>query len=220
MEMKTIKEFVMYLPKHFEQNNWQQALELIETASFAQLISIDSDQQLQISYLPVLFDKSQQHFIFHLSGQNEHCDLLSSTVSQIIFNGPHSYISPNWADDILVPTWNYTAVHISGKAVEIIDQDAKFELMSQMVGFYESTMSKPWSIDALTDKQRKGMFNAIRCYTLKVDSWQAKYKLSQNRSELAVQQLAEKLQTMATLMPQGENEKALAQLMLAQANDI
>lgn len=208
----------MYLPKHFEQENWEQALALIEKASFAQLMTIDDNQQLQISYLPVLYDNTQQQFIFHLSGQNAHCDLVNQRVSHIIFNGPHGYISPNWADDILVPTWNYTTVHISGKAQEVIDQDDKLALMAQMVDFYESAMSKPWSIDELNDKQCKGMFNAIRCYTLKVDSWQAKYKLSQNRSQGAVEQLAEKLQKIAKSMPQGDNELALAQLMLDQSN--
>ena len=33
-----------------------------------------------------------------------------------MFQGPHSYISSSWYENEEVPTWNYQAVHIYGKA--------------------------------------------------------------------------------------------------------
>ena len=45
----------------------------------------------------------------------------------VIFQGPHSYISSSWYEHAEVPTWNYQAVHIYGKASilhkeELIDE--------------------------------------------------------------------------------------------------
>ena len=38
-----------------------------------------------------------------------------------MFQGPHSYISSSWYENEEVPTWNYQAVHIYGKA-SILDK--------------------------------------------------------------------------------------------------
>lgn len=45
----------------------------------------------------------------------------------VMFQGPHSYISSSWYENEEVPTWNYQAVHIYGKASilhkeELIDE--------------------------------------------------------------------------------------------------
>lgn len=204
----------MYIPKHFEQSDWQSALGLIEQASFAQLITVDAQNSLQVSYLPVLYDAATEAFIFHLAKANPHSDLLETADSTIIFNGPHGYISPTWSEDIIVPTWNYTTVHIQGRVQEVVSHNDKLSLMTTMVDFYESVSTEPWQISELTPVQEKGMFKAIRCFRLSVDSWQAKYKLSQNRSSEAVEQLSAKLLDIAKSSEAGENDKALANLML------
>ncbi len=212
----------MYIPKHFQQSDWQSALDLAKQASFAQLITVDQQKALQVSYLPVLFDSQAQVFIFHLARGNDHCDLLLNETSTVIFNGPHSYISPTWAEGIIVPTWNYTTVHIQGRAQEVTEASGKLELMSKMVDFYESASpgsepeQEPWRVSDLTAAQQKGMFKAIRCFTLSVDHWEAKFKLSQNRSLEAVEQLANQLHDIASNTAPAVNEVALAKLMLSE----
>lgn len=206
----------MYRPKHFDQVDWQRALNLMEEASFAQLITVNAQQELQVSYLPVLYDGDAQAFIFHLAKGNEHCELLLNGSSTLIFNGPHGYISPSWSEDIMVPTWNYTTVHVRGQAQELIQESDKLELMHKMVDFYESAQAQPWQVSDLSAAQQKGMFKAIRCFKMPVDHWEAKYKLSQNRSQRAVEELANTLLQFAKHADAGANESALANLMLAE----
>jgi transcriptional regulator len=44
----------------------------------------------------------------------------------VIFQGPHTYVSPSWyeADPTNVPTWNYAVVHAYGSPRLITDDDA------------------------------------------------------------------------------------------------
>src|ERR1044071_9879011 len=43
----------------------------------------------------------------------------------VIFQGPHTYVSPSWYEVALsVPTWNYAAVHAYGTPRLITDYDA------------------------------------------------------------------------------------------------
>ncbi len=209
----------MYLPQHFEQKQWSKALSIINQYSFAQLITVDDHQQLEISHIPILYDRDSEQFIFHLAAPNPHCDKVLAGPSQLIFNGPHHYISPIWADDIVVPTWNYATVHVKGSASEVTTEIDKIALMTKMVDVYESANPNPWSVSDLSVKQKTGMLRGIRCFQLSIDSWQGKFKLSQNRSVSAIEQLSDKLQALNETAPELSNQMAVAKLMMQEYRD-
>ncbi len=209
----------MYLPEHFEQEQWSKVLNVIKRYSFAQLITVDDQQQLEISHIPILYDQQSEQFIFHLAAPNPHCDKVLENPSQLIFNGPHHYISPTWADDIVVPTWNYATVHVKGSASEVITEIDKIALMTKMVDVYESANPNPWSVSDLSDKQKTGMLRGIRCFQFSVDSWQGKFKLSQNRTKKAVEQLSSKLLELNETSAEVSNQMAIAKLMMKEYQD-
>jgi transcriptional regulator len=183
----------MYIPEHFKQDQWDSAKQLITQYSFAQIVTVQADSTLCISHVPVLYDEQSHQLLFHFAAPNEHNQELVSLKSTVVFSGPHGYISPNWAEQLLVPTWNYASVQITGCTTEVTEATQKFEFMGLMSNFYEQPLAEKWSISQLNDKQRKGMLNAIRCYHMSIDDWQAKLKLSQNRSKQAIEQVIENL---------------------------
>ena len=50
----------------------------------------------------------------------------------VMFQGPHSYISSSWYENEEVPTWNYQAVHIYGKA-SILDKEELIDELTTML---------------------------------------------------------------------------------------
>ncbi len=201
----------MYIPEHFQEKDWQRALDIMSRHSFAQLISVQADCALHISHIPVLYDADNHQLIFHLAAANPHNNCLQDCASTLIFNGPHGYISPNWADQLQVPTWNYAAVHIKGEIVEETEAAVKTATMAKLVNFYEQPLEPAWEMSQLNEKLSKGLLSAIRCYRMDIDHWQAKIKLSQNRSPMAIKQVTENL--LVKNYPNQDNY-ALAELML------
>lgn len=61
----------------------------------------------------------------------------------VAFHGPHGYISPGWYGDVpAVPTWNYTAVHLSG-VPEILSAEENLVVLDRLVAHFESLMPEP-----------------------------------------------------------------------------
>ncbi|MFK0401255.1 FMN-binding negative transcriptional regulator [Microbacterium sp. NPDC090225] len=61
----------------------------------------------------------------------------------VVFQGPHGYISPGWYGDVAaVPTWNYTAVHLSG-VPEILSADENLAVLDLLVDRFESELPDP-----------------------------------------------------------------------------
>ena len=203
----------MVIPKHFVQQNWQQALQLINTYCFTALITVQRDGQLSIRHIPMLYDESEHCLLFHLAAANPHANELLGVNATAIFSGPQGYVSPNWADQLLVPTWNYCAVHISGKVIEVSAPKKKIAAMAQMADFYEQPLSPGWDIAQLSALQTDGMLAAIRCFKMSFGQWHGKFKLSQNRSPETVQQVAQSL--IQHNYPNQDN-LALAELMLTE----
>ena len=66
-----------------------------------------------------------------------------------MFQGPHSYISSSWYENEEVPTWNYQAVHIYGKA-SILDKEELIDELTTMLKKYEEHRENPVLWDKLS----------------------------------------------------------------------
>jgi transcriptional regulator len=100
----------------------------------------------------------------------------------VVAQGPHGYVSPSWyATHPSVPTWNYVAVHVTGRARVISDPGRVRGLLATLVDRYESGREKPWTMD-LPEKFLEGMLKGIVAFEIEVASIEGKLKLSQNRT--------------------------------------
>ena len=122
----------MYIPKHFEVTDKQEALEFIKFNAFGQLIST-VEGRLFVSHLPFLVSDDRKSILCHLAKNNPQWKGIEEQEILVTFQGPHDYVSPNWYSSPGVPTWNYQAVHVGtpgelyqfGEMIENYPEDAR-----------------------------------------------------------------------------------------------
>jgi transcriptional regulator len=104
-----------------------------------------------------------------------------------IVHGAQAYISPSnysnkFTDHKVVPTWNYQAVHLTGKVVISEDIEMLREIVSELSHLHESNREEPWLVEDSDPKYFNAQLHGIVAVILHVDKVEAKYKLSQNKT--------------------------------------
>src|SRR5690349_10141624 len=119
----------MYVPGSFAPPDEASLFEAIERYSFAVLVT-GSEGELVSSHLPLLLDRTQGErgmLLGHMARANGQWKSAAGQPALAIFSGPHAYISPSWYEaPQVVPTWNYVAVHTTGR-LELIEDAAETE---------------------------------------------------------------------------------------------
>jgi transcriptional regulator len=100
---------------------------------------------------------------------------------KVIFTGPHAYISPRYyATEFNVPTWNYTAVSVSGLLSLVEDETNVLEFLYELVARNE-TSDPAWKLDR-EDARYLQLLSAIIVFSISPDHIDASFKLNQNKS--------------------------------------
>ena len=180
----------MYIPPYFEQNDTEKTIAFMQKHAFATLISTQNDVPL-VSHVPVLVDAGQPLKILgHLAYANPQCSHIQvNSRVMLIFQGPHAYVSPSWYKNPGVPTWNYTAVHVVGKARIFNSAAETGNVVDRLTRLHEQNSDSPWQPD-----YPEKMLTAIAGFEIEVDDIQAKFKLSQNRPEEDIEGVIEQLE--------------------------
>jgi transcriptional regulator len=124
----------------------------------------------------------------HVARMNEQWDDVSSGQRVLaIVHGPQAYVSPSWyaakaEHGRVVPTWNYSAVHLSGTVGFVDDAEELRDLVGRLTDRHELDRPDRWSVQDAPEAYVAGQLNAIRGVLIRVDGVEAKAKLSQNRS--------------------------------------
>ncbi|HVA77024.1 MAG TPA: FMN-binding negative transcriptional regulator [Candidatus Binataceae bacterium] len=174
----------MYIPKAFEVTDTRILHQFIEAHSFATIVSNDADAMLA-SHVPLTLEHAggaHPSLAGHFARANPHWRALAASRQCLaIFNGPHSYISPSWyATAPAVPTWNYAAVHVYGRARIIDDSAWVAGLLDRMIAIYEARQARPWP-GILPVEFRAKLTEAIVGFEIEIDRIEGKFKLGQNR---------------------------------------
>ncbi len=174
----------MYVPKAFAVDDLVQLQDFMEEFNFATVVT-QRDGELTASHIPFLLDRSVEPcgvLRAHVAIRNPQLeDFRSGCRALVIFQGPHTYVSPSWyVKPENVPTWNYTVVHAYG-APQILDREAMVALLKGLVGKHESSFQKPWDFDPGDPFIQKQM-PEIAGFEIKIQKLQGKFKLNQNRA--------------------------------------
>jgi transcriptional regulator len=175
----------MYIPAFNRVEDSGKVGELISRYGFATVVT-QKDGSMQASHLPVLFDKKRdgaQILRSHMARANPQWrDFRSNPEILCIFSGPHAYISPSWYEtQHTVPTWNYAAVHVYGKATIIENMAELRQIVFDTTAKYEALMPRAWTIP-LSEGEMSVMLKAVVGFSIAVIRMEAKFKLGQNRS--------------------------------------
>jgi transcriptional regulator len=92
---------------------------------------------------------------------------------------------------MVVPTWNYMAVHAYGKA-RILSQEELVQALHKLVDENESSYEQPWQLE-LTQEMREKMLGAIVGFEIVLSRIEGKFKLSQNRPQEDQKRVIEQL---------------------------
>lgn len=175
----------MYIPKSFSQTDREILNAFMQAHNFATLVS-QIDGQLVVTPLPLMLDTTRGEYgtlTGHLARANPHWKGLTQSEALVIFQGPHTYISPSWYETHpSVPTWNYTTIQAYGLPRIIDDAKTMTAMLGQLVDHHESGFEHPWAMDLPEDYMDK-MLQAIVAFEIPITRLEGKFKLSQNRSE-------------------------------------
>ncbi len=200
---------MIYIPKYFKVTNVDEIREFVQMNSFGTLITTKKGKPIA-THLPLQLMKEENAFYItgHMAYGNpqwrtfETCDDVLVT-----FQGPHSYISSSWYEQENVPTWNYQAVHVYGKA-HILDEEELKQDLTRLLQKYEKHRENPVLWDKLSPQLLETQLKGIVGFKIKVQEIQAANKLSQNRNEEDYQNIVNKLYEEKDL-----NSQQMAQLM-------
>lgn len=182
----------MYQPAHFTVSELTDIHEFVTKVAAADLVTVDAVGQPLSTLMPCVWkmDELGHGTVYmHMARANKQWESISNGARALaIVHGPQAYISPsNYAAKAehgkVVPTWNYTAVHLSGVAEVNHDPEYLRGIVRELTDHHESERSDSWSIDDAPETYMDAQLRGIVAITLHVDRVEAKAKLSQNRSQ-------------------------------------
>ncbi len=178
----------MYIPKHFSEAEYKKIRNLIDENSFATILSSDENNKTYINHLPVIFHSDEINediIIGHMAMRNPQWSHFQNNPDcTMIFQGGHTYITPKWyRSGRDVPTWNYAIVHLYGKIELVKDYAEQIDILKRQTSHFEADQINPWEFSLPDDLIRESALTAaIISFKFKVEKIEAKFKLSQNRS--------------------------------------
>lgn len=182
----------MYVPNHFKEDGPEKLLQYIRDYSFGTLILADSDG-ISVEHVPFYLasstDNSGMKLQCHLARNNPSWQRIEAgTDVMAVFQGPDAYISPSWyatkaETGRVVPTWNYLAVHVKGRAEVIQEAEWLQQHLYHLTEQHEAGMPEPWSLKDAPEEFIDRLINAVVGIEISIESMTGKLKASQNQSE-------------------------------------
>lgn len=191
----------MYIPPANRNDDLPELMRFMQANSFASMISMHAGEPVA-THLPlqVISDDGALRVEGHVAKANPQWQSLEAQPLLVIFSGPHAYISPtNYAENTGVPTWNYTAVHLYGRATLYHDAENKLRILRRLQGHYEHTSGVTFSEQSA--QFQEGQLKGIVAFDIHISQFEGKYKLSQNRSHEDQEAVARWLEGSALAAP-------------------
>lgn len=195
----------MYTPAAFREDDPDWIHAFVEANDFGLLVSADP---LVATHLPFHLIRPEgdrpARLLCHMARANPHWRAFENGGEALaIFRGSHAYISSSWyGAQPAVPTWNYEAVHATGRATLIEDREVIATQMRDLAARYEPTPG--FTMEAQPADYMERMFKGLVGISIEVRAWTAKRKQSQNRA------IADRVAVAAALEARGDHAAAQA----------
>ncbi|UCZ71503.1 FMN-binding negative transcriptional regulator [Bacillus pumilus] len=203
----------MHVPSFFQMKDMEKIKSFIQSNSFATVVTT-TDEKPIATHIPVSFHQVEDSYVItgHMAIGNPQWKTFEENENVlVIFQGPHAYISSSWYEKEAVPTWNYQAVHVYGKAV-LLEKGELVKEITTMLETYESHREQPVLWDTLSDELLEKQMKGIVGFKIIIDEVQAAFKLSQNRNERDYAHIIEKLEA--------EGDLEMAEAMKKRVKDV
>lgn len=182
----------MYIPKYYQVTDFEEIKDFIQRNAFGTIVTTKQGKPIA-THLPMELHKQGDDYYLtgHFAYANPQWKTFGDDPVLVMFQGPHAYISSSWYASENVPTWNYQAVHAYGTAHLMSEQELQEDLKSLLQKYEQNRENAAlWeSFSSKTKNQIKGIVG----FKVKVQEFQAAYKLSQNRTEEDYASIIDKL---------------------------
>lgn len=175
----------MYVPKKFEAPSLEAVEQFIKENGFATLVGYNKGIPIATHTPLMISDDSNTNrkLIGHISAANPQTKCFDGVQEMMaVFMEHHTYVSSSWYDHINVPTWNYIAVHVYGKATVIAGERLKNDLR-KLVDKYEGHSPDAFRVDHMPKELLNREMKGIVGLEIEVSRVEASFKLSQNRDD-------------------------------------
>jgi len=179
----------MYLPNHFLEDRPEVLAEFVREHPLAMLVTLDGGRPT-VDHIPMLLEDAPSR---HLRGHVARANKVAARVTDgeevlVVFGGAQGYITPSWyaskkTDGKVVPTWNYSVVHVRGRIRWFDAPDRLGALVEALTSTHEAPRRVQWSVADAPAEYVAGMLRAIIGFEIVVESMIGKFKASQNRDE-------------------------------------
>ncbi|MEQ6901794.1 FMN-binding negative transcriptional regulator [Nocardioides sp. YIM 152588] len=204
----------MYVPPAHRLDDDAELRALVAGVGAAELITTAADGYPLATLLPIVWDGDR--VIAHLAAANDHWrHIEDGAPALLVCRGAQAYVSPSWyaakaEHGRVVPTWNYSAVHLRGRVR--IHRDAEWlrDAVTLLTSVHEGRREAPWRVTDAPERFVAGQLRGIVGVEVAVEAVEGKAKLSQNRSEADQRGVVDGLRAAG-----GAEEAAVAEQMVA-----
>jgi transcriptional regulator len=186
----------------------------VEQVGSAELVTAGPQGFPQATRLPIVW--AGDSLVLHMAIANPHWRTMGpGTPALAVVTGPEGYVSPSWyagkaEHGRVVPTWNYSTVHVTGHVTVHRDPAWLRDAVEVLTDLHERDRADPWHVadapETFVAQQLKGIVGI----ELRIAEVRAKAKRSQNRSDADRARVVEGLRA-----EQGHRGAALAEQMAA-----
>lgn len=177
---------VMYTPPFNAVPDEREIRAMVAAARTGWLVTVGPDGVPTATLLPIMWQDDV--VIAHLAKANEQWRTITAGApALLIISGPDAYISPTWyaakaEHGKVVPTWNYSAVHLTGTVRVHHDSDWLRRAVTELTDTHEGGREHPWQVTDAPESYIDGQLRGIVGVEFSVTRVEGKAKLSQNRS--------------------------------------
>ena len=152
------------------------------------MLALSSEGAPLLSHVPFLLSEDGAVAEFHLARSSATARATKEMrPATLAVTGPDGYISPDWYEMTdQVPTWNYIAVHLSGRLVPLPDETLLDQLDRLSAAFETRLLPKPvWQSAKMDPEALTRLLRMIRPFRLEIEDVDGTWKLSQNKPDTA-----------------------------------
>ncbi|WP_433464516.1 FMN-binding negative transcriptional regulator [Spirillospora sp. CA-128828] len=123
----------------------------------------------------------------HMARVNPHWRQWEGDATEVlvVFSGPHGYVSPSMhgAAEPSVPTWNYGAVHLTGRLELILGEEEMLDVVERTVQAMETPRTPKWEPGAASRDVFRQIVGGVVAFRVHVRDEAKLFKVSQDADD-------------------------------------